>query len=92
MPTTTVHLPATLLHALDTLAGRKKVSRNRLVTEACQRLLQDNLGEWPPGFLEMSHLTPKDRKELAAAGKALERAIRTARRNRRKPPFTDAGR
>jgi hypothetical protein len=92
MPTTTVHLPRRLLRALDTLAGRKKISRNRLVIEACERILRDNAGEWPAGFLELSHLSPKDRRELAAAGEALERAIRKARRNRRRPPFGDGRR
>lgn len=91
MPTTTVHLPAKLLRTLDTLAARKKASRNRLVVEACQRLVQDNLGEWPPGFLETAHLSPRDRKELETAGRMLERVIRGARRNRRKVPFADAG-
>ncbi|MBI2218145.1 MAG: ribbon-helix-helix protein, CopG family [Candidatus Rokubacteria bacterium] len=91
MPTTTVHLPPKLLRALDALAARKKASRNRLVVEACERLVRHNLGEWPPGLLESAHLSPRDRKELAAAGRTLERVIGGARRNRRGTPFSDAG-
>lgn len=91
MPTTTVHLPHKLLRALDTLAARKKASRNRLVVEACARLVEQNLGEWPAGFLEAAHLSTKDRRDLEAAGKALERAVGRARRNRRGNPFSHAG-
>ena len=91
MPTTTVHLPPTLLRALDALAARTNASRNRLVIEACQRLVHSNRGAWPPGFIEAAHLTAKDRKDLAAAGKALERGIARARRSRRGDPFRRAG-
>jgi hypothetical protein len=91
VPTTTVHLPPKLLRALDALAARTKASRNRLVIEACERLLQSNRGAWPPGFLEGAHLSTKDRKDLAVAGKALERTIRRARRSRRGDPLSRAG-
>jgi metal-responsive CopG/Arc/MetJ family transcriptional regulator len=91
VPTTTVHLPSKLLRALDALAGRANASRNRLVIEACERLVRSNRGEWPPGFLEGTHLSAKDRKDLAAAGKTLERSIARARRSRRGDPFTRAG-
>ena len=87
MPTTTVHLPPKLLRALDALAARTHASRNRLVVEACERLVHSNRGVWPPGFLEAAHLSPKDRKELASAGKALERSIKRTRRSRRGDPF-----
>ena len=91
MPTTTVHLPSKLLRALDILAARTKASRNRLVIEACERLVHSNRGVWPPGFLEGEHLSTKDRKELRAAGKVLERSIRRGRRSRRVDPFSRAG-
>ena len=91
MPTTTVHLPSRLLRALDALAARKKASRNRLVVEACERLVHSNRGEWPGGFLEAAHLSTKDRKDLKAAGRALEQGVWRARRNRRRDPFTNAG-
>jgi len=91
VPTTTVHLPPKLLRALDALAARTKASRNRLVVEACERLVRSNRGEWPPGFLEATHLSTKDRADLVVAGKALERSIRRARRSRRGDPFGRAG-
>ena len=91
MPTTTVHLPPKLLRALDALAARTHASRNRLVIEACERLLHSNRGAWPPGFLEGAHLSTKDRRELAAAGRALERSLTRARRSRREDPFGHAG-
>jgi hypothetical protein len=91
VPTTTVHLPPELLRALDALAARTNASRNRLVIEACERLVHSNRGVWPPGFLEGAHLSTKDRKDLAAAGQALERSIRRARRSRRREPFSHVG-
>jgi ribbon-helix-helix CopG family protein len=91
MPTTTVHLPPRLLRALDALAARTNASRNRLVIEACERLVRSNRGVWPPGFLEGAHLSRKDRTDLAAAGKALERSISRAHRSRRGDPFSRAG-
>ncbi len=90
MPTTTVHLPPKLLRALDALAARSNASRNRLVIEACERLVRSNRGVWPPGFLEGAHLSTENRKDLAAAGKTLERSITRARRSRRGDPFSDA--
>jgi hypothetical protein len=91
VPTTTVHLPPKLLRALDALAARTNASRNRLVVEACERLVRSNRGVWPPGFLEGAHLSMRDRKDLAAAGKALERSIRRSRRSRRVDPLRRAG-
>jgi metal-responsive CopG/Arc/MetJ family transcriptional regulator len=91
MPTTTVHIPPKLLKALDALATRKKASRNRLVVEACERLVRSNRGEWPAGFLEAAHLSARDRRELEATGKALDAAVQRVRRNRRRDPFGRAG-
>ncbi len=91
MPTTTIHMPPHLLRALDAVAARRKASRNRLVVEACQRLVEEDLGEWPVGFFEMTHLSQRDRRELEAAGREMEGAIMKARRNRRKSPFRNAG-
>ncbi len=82
MPTTTLHMPSKLLRALDTLAARKKVTRNNLVVEACERLVQQNRGKWPAGFLQAAHLSTKDRTDLEAAAKTLERAVLRARRSR----------
>jgi hypothetical protein len=91
VPSTTVHLPRQLLRALDALAARTNASRNRLVVEACERLVRSNRGVWPPGFLEGAYLSPRDRANLAAAGRAMERSIRRARRSRSGDPFGRAG-
>ena len=85
---------ATLLRAarrVEEVLGLTNASRNRLVIEACERLVHSNRGVWPPGFLEGAHLSTKDRKDLAAAGQALERSIRRARRSRRREPFSHVG-
>jgi hypothetical protein len=85
---------ATLLRAarhVEEVLGLTNASRNRLVIEACERLVHSNRGVWPPGFLEGAHLSTKDRKDLAAAGQALERSIRRARRSRRGEPFSHVG-
>jgi hypothetical protein len=58
-----------------------------MVVEACQRLVAEDLGEWPPGFFDAAHLSAQDRKELRAAGREMEEAIRKARRSRRRPPI-----
>jgi hypothetical protein len=91
MPTTTIHLPGDLLRALDAVAARRKASRNRLLVEACRRLVDEDRGTWPPSFFEMTHLSAKDRRELALAGREIDKAIRSARRSRRAPPFRNAG-
>ena len=87
MPTTTIHLPA----ALDAVAARRKASRNRLLVEVCRRLVDEDRGAWPASFFEMTHLSAKDRRELALAGREMNKAIRGARKSRRTPPFRNAG-
>jgi predicted transcriptional regulator len=87
MATTTIHLPDDLLEALDSVAARRKLSRNRLVIEACRRLVEQDLGEWPAGFFDRTRLTPEERRELVRAGEEVERAIVKSRRSRKRPPF-----
>ena len=91
MPTTTIHMPSHLLHALDVVAARRRASRNRLVVEACRRLVEEDLGEWPPGFLQMTHLSQRDRRELEGAVTEMEKVVKAARRSRRTPPFRNVG-
>jgi len=88
MPSTSVHLPQDLVATLDVLAARRRVSRNRLILEACERLVQQDAGEWPEGFFTNDDLSAPDLRELRAAGRALEAAARRLRRNRRRSPFT----
>ena len=84
MPSTSVHLPRDLVTSLDALAARRRVSRNRLILEACERLLQEEAGEWPQGFFANNDLSAADLRELRAAGKALEAATRRLRRHPRR--------
>ena len=88
MPSTSVHLPRNLVASLDALAARRRVSRNRLILEACERLVQQDAGEWPQGFFTNDDLSAADLRELRAAGRALEATTRRLRRNRRGSPFT----
>ena len=88
MPSTSVHLPHDLVVSLDALAARRSVSRNRMILEACERLVQQDVGEWPEGFFAKDDLSAADLRKLRAAGKALEAATRRLRRNRRGSPFT----
>lgn len=87
MPSTSVHLPRNLVASLDTLAARRRVSRNRLILEACECLVQQDAGEWPQGFFANDDLSSADFRELRRAGRALEAAARRLRRNRRRGPF-----
>ncbi len=87
MPSTSVHLPQDLVATLDALAARRRVSRNRLILEACERLVQQDAGEWPEGFFANDDLSAADLRELRAAGRTLEAVARRMRRNRRRSPF-----
>ena len=88
MPSTSVHLPQDLVATLDALAARRRVSRNRLILEACEHLVRQDAGEWPEGFFANDDLSAADLRELRAAGRALEAATRRQPRNRRRSPFT----
>jgi len=87
MPSTSVHLPHDLVATLDAVATRRRVSRNRLILDACERLVQQDVGEWPEGFFANDDLSAADLRELCAAGRGLEAATRRLRRNRRGSPF-----
>jgi predicted DNA-binding protein len=87
MSSTSVHLPLELVLSLDALAARRKISRNRLIAEACERLIRQDAGEWPEAFFANDDLSAADLRELRAAGSALEIAVRRRRRNRRRSPF-----
>mgnify|MGYP001765626306 CR=1 FL=1 len=86
MASTSVHLPRDLIASLDALAARRKVSRNRLITEACEGLVRADRGEWPQDFFTRNDLSAAELRTLRAAGRELEGVIRR-RRNRRGSPF-----
>jgi len=47
MPSTSVHFPVELLRRIDRTAKRRRVSRNRLITEACRSVVDAGQSEWP---------------------------------------------
>jgi predicted transcriptional regulator len=77
MPTS-IHLPKSLLDAVDRRAKAQRMSRNRFIVRALEKEL-DRAGDWSPGFFEtLAEVEPGDD---AVVGEMLE-AIRTARRSR----------
>lgn len=86
MASTSVHLPRELIASLDALAARRKVSRNRLIAEACEKLVREDPGEWPEDFFVDEDLSASELRTLRAAGRELESVLRK-RRNRRGSPF-----
>jgi predicted transcriptional regulator len=84
---TSVHLPPDVVEGLDRLAAESGTSRNRLVVEACRRLIREEAGQWPEGFFSNEHLSATELRELEEAGAEMLEAIRRARRSRRKPPL-----
>ncbi len=85
MATTSVHVPADLLEALDEAARERGVSRNRLIVEACRREVRRRR-EWPEGFFDDERLDPEDLAELRNAGDLAD-GILEARRSRREAPL-----
>lgn len=82
MPTS-VHLPRSLLKAVDRRARALRISRNQLVVRALERELRDG-SEWSPGFFErLSEVDPGTPKEVDQ----MVRAIRRARRSKAAPQW-----
>jgi predicted transcriptional regulator len=77
MPTS-VHLPRTLLEAVDRRARALRISRNQLVVRALQRELRDG-SEWSAGFFE--RLARPD-PDVARAVDELLQAVRKERRSK----------
>ena len=48
MANTSIHLPESLLEELDRLAAERSMSRNRLIVEACERVVEER-SCWPGG-------------------------------------------
>ena len=78
---TTVHVPDCTLKRIDTIARRLGVSRNRLVVQALEEIIEHDAGEWPEGFF-----APPDRSDdralLETACRDLDTAIMERRCNR----------
>jgi Ribbon-helix-helix protein, copG family len=75
MPTS-VHLPKSLLAALDRRAKYLRISRNRLIVETLERELQ-SVDEWSPGFFERLEQTNGATK--AAVDEMLEGIVKNRR-------------
>ncbi len=87
LASTSVHFPKGLLEALDRAASDVGVSRNRLVIEACRKLLEQRRRKWPPGFFDNSHLTASDLDALRDVGDAFTAAIEESRQSSTEAPF-----
>lgn len=72
MPTS-VHIPATLLQALDERAKALRVSRNSLIVKAIERDLGVDRG-WPQGFFES--LAVVDDDDRAAIDETIAKVIK----------------
>ena len=80
MPTS-VHIPSSLLAAVDRRARRLRLSRNRLIVRALEREVASS-STWSPGFFERLRTSRVD--DAAAVDEMLD-AIR-ARRTRKPAP------
>lgn len=87
MASTSVHFSPQLLERLDEIASKREISRNRLIVEACEKLLDQDLGDWPSDFFANDYLSPEELEELQDDAPEMEAAILAARRNRAKSPL-----
>ncbi len=86
MASTSVHFPEALVEELDRLARERGVSRNRLIVEACRRVIRER-DVWPAGFFANQHLTPEDLSELEDGAAEFTDSVLSARRSRTEPPL-----
>lgn len=87
MGSTSVHIPDDLLERLDGAAKRRRVSRNRLIVEACRTLVGEGRAKWPADFFAVDRLTGKDLKLLRSGLPRWLDGIRRARRSKTEAPF-----
>lgn len=80
MPTS-VHIPKSLLEAVDRKARALRISRNRLIIRALERELANGTG-WSPGFFD--RLAAVD-DETAEAVDELRDAVIASRQSKRPP-------
>lgn len=84
MPSTTVHFPPEILKSVDAVAGRRGISRNRFVIQACEQAVLEDAGEWPDGFFALD-LGADDAALLGEATEELEQAVLVNRKSRGAP-------
>lgn len=87
MANSSVHLSEQTLKRLDREAKRMRVSRNRVIVNACERYLAEAEAEggWPPGFFDA--LPDAERRQLESARSEMGELIRVSRKSRDRSPF-----
>jgi len=83
---TSVHFPADLAEELDRVAEQRGISRNRLIVEACRRVVRER-DQWPPGYLSNDHLSAEDLAVLERSAREFVDPVMSARRSRKAPPL-----
>lgn len=87
MSSTSVHLPPDLLKLLDRAARQRRISRNRLITEACRSIVSAGGTAWPPDFFAEDRLSDRDLALLRSSFEDWQQAITSQRRSKRAAPF-----
>ncbi|MCC7541266.1 MAG: ribbon-helix-helix protein, CopG family [Deltaproteobacteria bacterium] len=87
MGSTSVHIPDDLLGRLEQAAKRRRVSRNRLIVEACRVVIGDGASEWPEGFFDETRLAARDRSLLRSTFSRWLGDIAQTRRSKKAAPF-----
>jgi hypothetical protein len=72
---------------LNRAAKNRRVSRNRLIVDACRSFVGEGQADWPDGFFATEHLSTRDLELLRASYGDWSRRIRSARRSKKTPPF-----
>ncbi len=75
---TSVHIPKSLLEAVDQRARALKVSRNRLIIQALEREVTAG-ADWPPGFFDTLAMADA---ELVSAVDDMSNAISAGRKSK----------
>ena len=81
MPSTTVHIPDSLLAKIDKIVKEQSISRNRFIINACEEALKNSAGQWPQDFFE-SDLSAANLRLLKEGVAEMEDAIMKMRKNR----------
>ncbi len=81
MPSTTVHIPDTLLTKIDQIVKEKGISRNRFIIQACEEALNNSAGHWPEDFFEPD-LSAANLRLLKEGVAEMDAAIKQMRKNR----------
>ncbi|MDE0108733.1 MAG: ribbon-helix-helix domain-containing protein [Bryobacterales bacterium] len=86
MPNTSVYFPQSVLSGLNRVAEERGMSRNRLIVEACRRVVEERTC-WPADLFSNDHLSQPDLELLREGQDPFLDAISSARRSRARSPF-----